>query len=239
MIGLILVTLSWVLLKIEGKGLYTIGFNAPRARLRQFAVGFLVAGAVVALQQLGRSWVADIPWQLNASFDTTLLFEHLRWNTNSVLFEEFLFRGYLLYQGIRWLGMRRAVLLDAAIFGIYHWFSYGLFGNPVMMAFIFLYTGAFGLMLAIAFARTGSVAAPIGLHLGWNMVSYIVFSAGPLGPALLIPPEGTTAIEPAGWEGALLDIGLPLLLIVSVIWYLVRRYPVLGILDPDLESSAE
>ena len=224
-----------MLLKVEGKGLDAIGFNAPRARLRQFAVGFLIAGAVAALQQLGRSWVVGLPWQLNASFDTAMLFEHLRWNTNSILFEELLFRGYLLYRAIRWLGGRRGVLLDAAAFGVYHWFSYGLFGNPVMMAFVFLFTGAFGLMLALSFAKTGSIAAPIGFHLGWNLVSYLVFSTGPLGPAILIPPDGVAAIEPSGLSGALLGIGLPLLMILSVSWYLVHSHRALGIVNPDME----
>ena len=41
-----------------------------------------------------------------------------------MLYEELLFRGYLLYQAMRLLGARRAVLLDAAAFGVYHWFSY-------------------------------------------------------------------------------------------------------------------
>ena len=238
MIGPILVVISWALLKVEGKSLSVIGFNAPRARLRQFAVGFLVAGTVVALQQLGRSWVAGVPWELNASFDSALLFEHLRWTTNSVLFEELLFRGYLLYQAIRWLGVRRGVLLDAAAFGIYHWFSYGLFGNPVMMAFVFFFTGAFGLMLALSFAKTESVAAPIGLHLGWNLISYLVFSSGPLGPAILVPGDGAAEIGPSGLAGVLLGIGLPLLMVVGVSWYFMRKRQSGDVEKSDLKPSA-
>lgn len=224
MIGPILVVVSWALLKIEGKNLSVIGFDAPLARLRQFAAGFCVAAIVVALQQLGGAWVAGVPWEFNTSFGRALLFEHVRWTTNSVLFEELLFRGYLLYQAIRWLGVRRGVLLDAAAFGIYHWFSYGLFGDPVMMAFVFVFTGAFGLMLALSFAKTGSVAAPIGLHLGWNLISYLVFSAGPLGSAILLPSDGSAAISPSGFAGVLLGIGLPLLMVTGVSWYLVRRH---------------
>jgi membrane protease YdiL (CAAX protease family) len=232
MIGPILLAVSWVLLRIEGKGLGAIGVNAPGARLRQFAAGFLVAGAAAVLQQLGRSVVAGVPWQLNPSLDAALVLEHLRWNTNSVLYEELLFRGYLLYQGIRWLGRRRAVLLDAAVFGIYHWFSYGILGEPVMMGFIFLYTGAFGLMLALAFAGTKSVAAPIGLHLGWNLVTNLLFSGGPLGRAIYFPANGAAAIEVSGAGALLLEIGLPLLLIVGVSWYAIRGKPFTGSL-PD------
>ena len=52
------------------------------------------------------------------------------------------------------------MLIDAAAFGMYHWFSYGVVGNPVAMIYVFLLTGAFGLMWARAFVVTGSVAAP-------------------------------------------------------------------------------
>ena len=238
MIGPILIAISWILFKLEGKGLGAIGFNAPRTRLQQFAVGFFMAGAVAALQQLGYSWLAGIPWKLNTSFDTVLLLEHLRWNTNSVLFEELLFRGYLLYQAIRWFGTRRGVLLDAAAFGVYHWFSYGLLGNPVMMGFVFMFTGAFGFMLALSFAKTESIAAPIGLHLGWNLVSYLIFSTGPLGPALLIPGGAATEIAVSGLVGIFLSIGLPLVLVVTVSWYLVRHPQNTANPDPGLETSA-
>lgn len=225
MIGPILLAVSWVLLKLEGKGLGAIGLNAPVARLRQFTAGLLIAGVVAALQHLGSSFLTGIPWQRNASLDTALILEHLRWNTNSVLYEELLFRGYLLYQAIRWLGVWRGSLLGATAFGIYHWFSYGLLGNPVMMAFIFVFTGAFGLMLSLSFAKTKSIAAPIGLHLGWNVTSYLIFSSGPLGQAILIPASGVAPIETPDLAGFFLSVGLPLLMVVGVCWYVIRGNP--------------
>ncbi|MDX1546778.1 MAG: CPBP family intramembrane glutamic endopeptidase [Rhodothermales bacterium] len=223
MIGPILLAVSWILLKLEGKGLGAIGVDAPASRLAEFAAGFAAAGAVAALQQVGRSMAAGVAWDVNPAFDAGLLLEHLRWNTNSVLYEELLFRGYLLYQAIRWLGARRGVLLSGAAFGVYHWFSYGVFGSPVMMGFVFLFTGMFGLMFALAFAGTGSVAAPIGLHLGWNGISYVVFSGGPLGAALLVPESGPPVIEMAGLVGLLIDVGLPLLLVAAVSGAMLRR----------------
>ena len=222
MIGPLLVALSWGLLRLERKGLGEIGFNAPWLRLRQFAAGLVLAGGVAALQQLGGSWSTGIAWETNPAFDLATALEFVRFNVNSVLFEELVFRGYALYQGIRFLGTRRAVLLDAAAFGVYHWFSYGVFGNPVMMGFLFLYTGAFGFMLALAFAKTESIALPIGLHLGWNAVSQIVFSTGPLGAALLVPADGSAVIETAGLAGFGLGIALPLAMIVGVSVYLTR-----------------
>ena len=223
MIGPLLLAVSWLLLRLQGRSLSALGFDKPCARSLEFLAGFVLAALVVTVQQLGASLASGVPWQLNPAADAALLGHSLRWNINSVLYEELLFRGYLLWQAIRWLGPRRAVLLDAAAFGMYHWFSYGAFGNPALMAFVFVYTGAFGLMLAMAFARTRSVAAPIGLHLGWNLTAYLVFSMGPLGPALLLPANGAPKMQTFGLPTFLLDLGLPLLLIIGVCTYLLRR----------------
>jgi len=199
-------------------------------------VGFLVAGGVVTLQQLGMSAAAGVDWQLNPEADSALVLRGLRLNINSVLYEELLFRGYLLYQAVRWLGPRRGVLLGAAAFGVYHWFSYGVFGAPVMMAFVFVLTGSFGLMLGLAFSKTKSIAAPIGLHLGWNAVAYLVFSGGPFGAGLLVPSDGAPNIEVPGIMGLALGIGLPLALVVGTCSYLLRSQVRDGT-DPSGESA--
>lgn len=222
MIAPILLAISWMLLRLEGKGLGVLGLDAPWLRARQCAAGFLVAGLAVVVQQLGQAAVAEVPWRLNPAADAALLASSVRWNVNSVLYEELVFRGYLLYQAIRWLGARRGVLLAAAAFGVYHWFSYGVIGNPVMMAFIFVLTGAFGFMLAFAFAKTKSIALPIGLHLGWNLVSYAGFSTGPLGPGLFVPGNGAARLEVTGLPSLLLNLVLPLVLVAGVSAYLAR-----------------
>jgi hypothetical protein len=139
-----------------------------------------------------------------------------------VLYEELVFRGYLLYQAIRILGPRRAVLLDAAAFGVYHWFSYGIIGNPVVMTYVFLLTGAFGLMWARAFVVTGSVVAPIGLHLGWNAVAYVLFSAGPLGAGLFVPSSGAARLNVGGWASLVLNVLLPFAATAVGLWYCRR-----------------
>jgi membrane protease YdiL (CAAX protease family) len=54
------------------------------------------------------------------------------------------------------------------------------------MTIVFILTGIWGAMFAIAFARTKSLYLPIGLHFGWNFISTVIFSQGPLGNQLLI-----------------------------------------------------
>lgn len=224
MIGLILVGISWALLRAEGRGLAVLGFDQPRRRLREFALGFVVLGAFAAVQQLGYSLSTGDAFVVNPKLEVSAWLDGLRFTVNSVLYEELLFRGYLLYQAIRWLGATRAVLLDAAAFGVYHWFSYGVIGDPVTMAFVFVLTGMYGLMWAQAFAATGSVAAPIGLHFGWNAVSYLGFSAGPLvGAGLLAPASGVAQLQADGWPWLALSVGLPLLATLVVLRYFIMR----------------
>lgn len=222
MIGPILLALSWVLLRLEGRRLDAIGVDRPWTRTKEFAQGCAMLGSAAAMQQLGLAFSAGDRFVVNPALDARVLLDHLRFTINSVLFEELLFRGYLLYRAIRWLGPRRAVWLDAAAFGVYHWFTYGVIGNPVVMAYVFLLTGMYGYMWARAFVATGSVAAPIGLHFGWNAVSYLVFSAGPLGSALLVPASGASRVDADGWSSLAMNIGLPVLATAGVLWYLRR-----------------
>ena len=233
MIGPILLVVTWLLLRLEGKRLSAIGVDQPARRLAEFGVGFAILGLAAALQQFGLAAATGDHFVRNAGARPALLLEHSRFVVNSVLYEELLFRGYLLYQAIRWLGPTRAVWLDAAVFGVYHWFSYGAFGNPVMMVYLLIMTGAMGLMWARAFVATGSVAAPIGLHLGWNAISYIVFSAGPLGAALLMPASGASKLQASGAAALLLSIVWPLATVALVLglcrWYEGRRMQSTGV----------
>lgn len=223
MIGVVLLALTWLLLRLEGKRLSAIGLDDGARRLAEFGVGLALLGVAAAVQQLGLAAATGDHFVRNAGVRPAVLLEGGRFVVDSVLYEELLFRGYLLYQAIRWLGPVRAAWLDAAAFGIYHWFTYGVLGQPVVMLYLLVLTGAFGLMLARAFVATGSIAAPIGLHLGWNAVTYIIFSAGPLGPAWLVPASGARQLQASGGSALLLSVAWPLAVITTVIW-LCRRY---------------
>ncbi len=222
MIGPILVFLSWLLLRFEGKSLVVLGFDLPLRRAVEFLAGVGCAGLFATFKYLIQGYWSGAYWELNPTFSLSALFEGLRWVTNSVLYEELVFRGYLLYQAIRFLGARRACYLSAAVFGVYHWFSYGVLGSIVPMVFVFLLTGAFGLMLAAAFTKSGSLALPIGLHMGWNLVVILLFSDGPVGPQLLIA-SAPEAVVVSTAQALTTNLVLPLLLPAIVLWSLHRK----------------
>lgn len=183
-IGLLL---SWLILWFsDRKSLLVLGFTPVFKRLFEFLLGFFFSGLLCASLQLFEAWLTNAHWYLNSKISFSNIAGYLLWNFNSVMFEELLFRGALLYIAIKRLGGNKGVLLSAICFGIYHWFSFGVLGNIVPMIFVFIITGLMGFAWACAFKRTSSMALPIGLHLGWNFVFNAIFSKGFVAIPILI-----------------------------------------------------
>lgn len=226
LIGLILIGVSWFLLRIQRRPLSVLGFNKPRQRLGELVAGFMLACIFATAQFVLTSVFSGFDWALNPDYNATKLLNAFRWTLNSVLYEELLFRGYLLYKAIEFVGVRKACWLSASAFGIYHWFSYGLFGSVIPMIYVFFLTGSFGLMLAYSFAMSKSVALPIALHLGWNIVTILVFSNGPIG-AQLFQPNTPEPLTMNAVQQLVTNVVLPLCFVVLVVWVVtqkVRRY---------------
>ena len=199
-IGLLL---SWLVLWLtERKSLLALGFTPIFKRVFQFLLGFLFSGLLCASLQLFEAWLTNSYWYLNSKITFSQISGYLLWNFNSVVFEELLFRGALLYIAIKRLGPKKGVILSAICFGIYHWFSFSVLGNIVPMIFVFIITGLMGYAWAFAFKSTGSMALPVGLHFGWNFAFNAIFSKGFVATPVLIlersssyaPLEGSLSI---------------------------------------------
>ena len=188
MLGLIVeLIISWLLLWLFFKqGLLVLGIVPNQSRLFNLFSGFFIAAACCTVYYLSFTILTTNKWTLNNEFTAQKLLSGSWWTLNSVLYEELIFRGALLYILIKKFGVKIACITSALCFGIYHWFTSGAMGNPLQMTFVFVMTGAWGAMFAMAFARTKSLYLPIGIHFGWNLISTIVFSQGPLGNQLLI-----------------------------------------------------
>lgn len=188
MTGLIVeLILSWLLLWLFYKqDLGALGIVPSKAKLLNLFFGFVIAMTCCTVYYFSFSVIANYKWGLNSDFSYQKLLSGSWWTLKSVLYEELIFRGASLYILIRKIGVKSACIVSAIGFGVYHWFTAGVLGNPLQMTYIFLMTGIWGLMFAFAFARTKSLYLPIGLHFGWNLFSTMIFSQGPLGNQLLI-----------------------------------------------------
>lgn len=194
MIGILVQLLLSALLLwwIEKQSLSVLGWQPSIKRILQLSIGFLLAIMLAATYHLINGILTGTSWQRNPSFRLSELFSGLGWMLRSVLYEELIFRGALFYIALKRLGSTKALWLSVIAFGIYHWFSFGAFGQPFQMIFIFLITAAAGWMYSYAFIKTGSLYATIGLHFGWNCTGSLLFSQSSIGKYILIPVKDPT-----------------------------------------------
>jgi len=225
MIGLLVVfLLSWLLLRrVAREPITVLGIAPSKRRLVEFLVGGLFMAGVGVVNFLWQAHFKEIGYRLNPDYGAGKMLAGSFWVLKAVVLEELVFRGALLYMLIKSIGAVRACLLSSLLFGVYHWFSYEVFGERlILMVYILLVTGGGGWMFSYAFAKTRSLYAPTGLHLGWNLVAAVVFSSGPIGSQLLL--QQGEAVEWAEWV-TLLFFSLQAIVAPGVVtWYLTRVY---------------
>lgn len=197
MVGIIVqLAISWLLIWFFEKGnLNVLGLIPTRRRLLDFSLFFIIAALCCSSDFFMRMYFADQHWQLNPDLSTNLILTGIWWNIKSVLFEELIFRGVLLYMLIKKLGAAKAIIISSVAFGIYHWFSQEAFGDPGQMAIIFLITGLAGLIYAYGYAKTFSLYVPCAIHLGWNLTRSVIFSETVIGNQLFVQEKSVPDVE--------------------------------------------
>ncbi|GJQ61422.1 MAG: hypothetical protein SCALA702_04750 [Melioribacteraceae bacterium] len=225
MIGIIVLLLfSWLLVHFfEKKNLFALWLLPINKKAVQFSKGFIISALLCVLVMLLEVYLKSSEWILNENMRVGIVLKSFWWDIKSVLTEELVFRGVILYFLIKKIGSWKSILISAISFGIYHWFSYGVLGNVMAMILVFVGTGLMGYAWGWAFSKTKSILLPFGLHLGWNFVYNTIFSQGPLGDMLLIQTGG---VEPGEWA-SLLNFTSGLVL-VPVIVLLFVKYLVKG-----------
>ncbi|MAY83820.1 MAG: CPBP family intramembrane metalloprotease [Flavobacteriales bacterium] len=189
MLGLIIeIALSWLILWLVFREHITVlGIKPTAIRLKQFAIGMLIMAALCLINQLSQANFSGVSYVRNPTYGWIEALNGTYWTIKAALFEEFIFRGAILYFLIRKIGGIWACVISAIAFGIYHWFSYNMFERGLVpMVYVFLMTGAAGYMFAYSFYKTKSIWVPFGLHFGWIVISIVFFSDGPLGESMYI-----------------------------------------------------
>jgi len=183
MIGLlVIIVVSWVLLYfIEKKNLLVLGIIPNQKRIIQFLIGFLFIVLINLLSIYIETLVMSVNWKFK-SINYGLIYKAIIYHLKSALTEDLVFRGAILYILISKIGAKRAILLSAFFFGIYHVFSYGMIGNKIIpILYVILVTGFTGYVWAYTFEKTKSILLGLGLHLGYNLVMTCFFPLQPYG----------------------------------------------------------
>ncbi len=178
-----IVLASWIMTKfVDKRPFLTIGLM-PGHIVRDFPSGLVLGiawlgvsvGALVAA-----GWASPgEPMQLSAA---ALLIAGVSVLFN-VLTQQLLIFGYILQTVRAKAGLPTAVVFTAVLFSAIHAAAFGGEWIPPVNVF-----GA-GLVFGLAYALTGNLWLPIGIHFAWNML---------LGPVLGLTVSGTGALG-LGW----------------------------------------
>lgn len=132
------------------------------------------------------------------------------------------FQGYLLLQLLRFAGPTLGLYSAAIAFGLYDVFALDAAGNLSRAITVFLASGAYGFVLALAFRQTGSLAAPLGLNLGWHFMGKAVFAGIMPAFEMFVLPENATLNE-GGPFGGIVSIGVIAGALVIYSWWLLGK----------------
>lgn len=219
-VNLGLIILFAIALYFEKKNLNVFGIQPVSKRILQLLVGISLTAVLSIAINIVFGQFAYFTWKLNSDYSIQHILNSAYNTLNSVLFEELIFRTYLFYKLIQYIGEKKSIIITSSIFGIYHWFTFGILGNYTMMIWIFFYTGLWGAMFAISYTRTGTILLTIGLHWGWNFFDQTIFNRN--GQGLLKPVTTDKTIFLNNVNGFLITILPTILFAVIIIVYLTR-----------------
>ncbi|MBP6625688.1 MAG: CPBP family intramembrane metalloprotease, partial [Chitinophagaceae bacterium] len=112
-----LIAISWLLIWLFEKGnLSVLGLEPTKVRLKYFAILFLVSAILSTTAFLLRMYFAKEQYILSQSLTTGSILLETWYQFRTVLTEELLCRGVLLYILIRKIGQTKAVVISSIIF---------------------------------------------------------------------------------------------------------------------------
>jgi membrane protease YdiL (CAAX protease family) len=194
LIGLILI--SWLLIWLFEKGnLSVLGLTPTAERLKYSAILFIVSGILSATAFFLRMYFAKEIYTLNPSLTINSVLSETWHQFRTVLTEELICRGALLYILITKIGQIKAIVITSVFFAVLHWINAGVWGNLTQMTMVFTFTFAMGLLLAFSYAKTFSLLIPFAIHFGWNLTQNYIFPDTAAGNHIFIlatPPPTVT-----------------------------------------------
>ena len=157
---------SWICVRAEGGTLAGIGWNPGWRAGGQLLLGLAIGIGTLAFEAL-LVWLGKgvhfapapaLPW-------TTLLHEAGKWLAVGVM-EELMFRGYAMQRAIRGMGVPGGLAVFGLLFCAAHPLDGSMSGPVMILAMV--NTFLFAISMGMVWLRTGSLAVPIGWHMGWN-----------------------------------------------------------------------
>lgn len=207
-----------LLLRLEHRPWRAVGLRFGKAWALEFLLGglggvlLIATAAALAWGVGGLRFGAGAPGAGRAALWGLLFF------TLVAFHEELAFRGYAFQKAVAGLGAWPAQALFALLFAAVHWGNPNL-GGPAR-AWATLNIALAALLLGLAYLRTGSLALPMGIHLGWNWAQGCLFGFAVSGTEAggLLRPVAAEASRPVWLHGGAfgLEASLPCALVCVV-----------------------
>jgi membrane protease YdiL (CAAX protease family) len=157
---------SWLCARLERTSLASQGFALHRRAAHDFGLGVAGGALLVGLVAV-TVWLLDGFHLVRApEGSASSLVKGAGMMLTVALFEETVFHGYAFQRAVRGMGPLGAQLLFAVIFTLAHNFGPEMEGRVIAVAMLNIFLA--GWLLGFCYLRTGSLALPVGVHMGWN-----------------------------------------------------------------------
>ena len=219
-----LLAISWLLIWVFNRGnLSVLGLTPTKERLQYFTLLFIVSAIISVTAFLLRIYFVKEEYTITQSLSSKLILLETWYQFRTVLTEELLCRGALLYILIKKIGQTKAVIISSTIFAVLHWINAGVWGNLTQMIIVFTFTFAMGLLLAYSYARTFSLLIPFAIHFGWNLIQNFIFPGAASANHIftLTAPPPTVTISYLAFFTMLL---LPKISVIVIDYIIVKRH---------------
>ena len=205
-----LLGISWLLIWLFEKGnLSVLGFIPTKDRLKYFIILFITSSMLSATAFLLRIYFAQEEYEVSQSLTPKSILLETWYQFRTVLTEELLCRGALLYILIKKIGQTKAIIISSIIFAVLHWINSGVWGNLTQMIIVFTFTF--------------SILVPFAIHYGWNLTQNYIFPDTTTGNHILTlaAPPPTVTISYLAFFTMLL---LPKISVLLIDYLIIKRH---------------
>lgn len=210
---------------LDKKTMLSFGLKIDSFAIKDWLYGFLLSFLMVGLVFLLLLWFGLLEFEsvnpniLTLKFlqDFILMFVALVILT--AWWEELVFRGYLLQNMIKGMGINWAVIISCILYGAVHATNpnAGIISSSIIVLF--------GFMRLYGYLRTSQLWLSMGMHAGWNFFQGPIFGFGTSGyeteSVLIHKLNGSDWLTGGkfGPEGSVFTVLIVLLAILSMYWW--------------------
>jgi CAAX protease family protein len=170
-----LLLISWLLIwLVQRENLSVLGLSISKMKMKYSVILFFVTAVCCLSGLLMRMYFGQEVFIINPGLSSSFIFTGLWATFKSVLFEELLTRGVLLYILIKRLGEKWAVFISSLFFGLLHLNNVTAESGTIEILLTIVYPFIFGLVMAYSYAKTFSIYFPFAIHFGWNIVENFI-----------------------------------------------------------------